>query len=102
MSIWEGVRPGTHQNTIMDFFEKNVDVATGEIAELLYQEDTPANRNRATSLLWSLEQKGLVRCVGSLQWELASKPCDLSPEALARRITALEEIVRELKHHLIL
>lgn len=107
MPAWDGVRPGTHQNRVMDWFSDNIEGNSSDIANLLYQEDSVPHRNRANSVLWALEKKGLLQYTddtdrGRLpglpgRWSLKSVPLSLRPSILEQRIRVLEDRIQTLE-----
>ena len=91
MPIWKKVRPGTLQNTVMDWFYENREGTTEEIASLLYKEADSYHRNRVASVLRALELKRLVEHVPRARWRINAIPDEVAnPEMQERRIQKLE------------
>ena len=104
MPLWEGVRPGTLQNTVLDWFFTNFEGSTGELAKFIYDSDTPYYKNRVASVLRALELKGKVINVPRGRWRIKTIPVEpyradaqeVRIRDLEARLYALEATVKEL------
>ena len=91
MPLWNKVRSGTLQNTVMDWFFDNYEGTTSDLATFLYRESDVYTRNRIGSVLRALELKGLISNIPRARWRINAVPKEIaSPEMQEHRIQLLE------------
>ena len=101
MPLWEGVRPGTIQNTLLDWFFENIEGTTKELSLLIYEDDSQYYRNRVASALRALELKEKINNVPRGKWRLRALPIEIvDPAAQEKRICSLEAKVLTLEERI--
>ena len=101
MPVWEGVRPGTRQNALLDWLWEAGGCADPQRASLfLYGDRSIKNKNRARSMFQVLEYKGLLIPEGKYEWKLGVDPKKASNTALEHRLQAAERRIQILENDL--
>jgi len=98
MPIWAGVRPGTLQNTIMDWFFDHFEGTTADLAKLVYRDATCYSRNRIRRTLAALQEKGLLSQPKRGSWRVAAIALEVGDaESQELRIRELESRITYLE-----